>query len=72
MPEWTLFVDGASSSQGSRARVMSISPHGDVLEHFLRFSFPSCNNIAEYEALIPGMRLALQLHAKKLVVHSDF
>ena len=69
--QWTLFVDGASSSQGSGAGVVLISPHGDVLEYSLRFSFPSSNNIAEYEALIAGMRLALQLHAERLVAHSD-
>ena len=71
VPEWTLFVNGASNSQGSGAGVVLTSPHGDVLEYSLRFSFPSSNNIAEYEALIVGMRLALQLHAERLTAHSD-
>ena len=50
---------------------MLISPQGDVLEYSLQFSFPSSNNVAEYEALIAGMRLALQLHAERLTAHSD-
>ena len=69
--EWKLFVDGASSTQGSGAGVVLFSPFEDVIEYSLRFSFKSSNNIAEYEALIAGMKLAKELHAKRLIAHSD-
>ncbi|XP_039146852.1 uncharacterized protein LOC120284115 [Dioscorea cayenensis subsp. rotundata] len=68
---WKMFVDGASSSSGSRAGVVLISPEGDILDYSLRFAFLSSNNIAEYEALIVGMRLAMQLQVKRLMAHSD-
>ena len=71
MDEWKLFVDGALSMRGSGAGVVLISPFEDVIEYSLRFSFQSSNNIVEYEALIAGIKLAKELHAKKLVAHSD-
>ncbi|XP_052176685.1 uncharacterized protein LOC127790989 [Diospyros lotus] len=69
--EWLLFVDGASSSQGSGAGIVLISPEGETLEYSLRFAFPSTNNVAEYEALITGMRIAKKLEVARLVAHSD-
>ncbi|XP_052206820.1 uncharacterized protein LOC127811152 [Diospyros lotus] len=69
--EWLLFVDGAASSQGSRAGVVLIPPEGESLEYSLRFAFPSSNNVAEYEALITGLKLARKLEVAQLVAHSD-
>ena len=37
----------------------------------MRFSFPSTNNVAEYEALIAGMKLARKLEVTQLIAHSD-
>lgn len=59
--EWLMFVDGASSSQGNGAGIVLIPPEGDTLEYSLRFAFPSSNNVAEYEALVAGMKLARNL-----------
>ena len=69
--EWMLFVDGASNAKGSGAGVVLISPEKEVLEYSLRFTFPSSNNAAEYEALLAGMRLAEKLEVKGLIAHSD-
>ena len=59
--EWLLFVDRASSSQGSRVGIVLIPPEGETLEYSLWFTFLISNNVAEYEALIAGMRLARKL-----------
>ena len=59
--EWLLFVNGASSSQGSRAGVVLVPPNGETLEYSMRFAFPSTKNVAEYEALIAGMKLTRKL-----------
>ena len=48
-----------------------ISPEKEVLEYSLRFTLPSSNNVAEYEALLAGMRLAEKLEVKILTAHSD-
>ncbi|XP_052197300.1 uncharacterized protein LOC127804473 [Diospyros lotus] len=69
--EWLLFVDGASSSQGNGVGVVLIPPEGESLEYSLRFAFPSSNNVAEYEELIVGLKLARKLEVAQLIAHSD-
>ncbi|XP_015945427.1 uncharacterized protein LOC107470543 [Arachis duranensis] len=69
--DWSLFVDGASNPQGSGAGVLLESPEGIILEHSLRFSFKASNNQAEYEALVAGLRLAIDLHITTLKVYCD-
>nr|XP_025680402.1 uncharacterized protein LOC112782271 [Arachis hypogaea] len=68
---WNLFVDGASNPQGSGAGILLESPEGIILEHSLRFSFKASNNQAEYEALVAGLRLAIDLQITSLKVYCD-
>nr|XP_029145223.1 uncharacterized protein LOC112717554 [Arachis hypogaea] len=68
---WTLFVDGASNPQGAGAGILLESSDGLILEHSLRFSFKASNNQAEYEALIAGLRLAIDLDIHDLKVYCD-
>ena len=60
---WTMYVDGASSTTGSRAGILLENEEGVVVEHSLTLSFPTSNNQAEYEALLAGLRLADDLGA---------
>ncbi|GJZ21367.1 reverse transcriptase domain-containing protein [Tanacetum coccineum] len=55
---WKLYTDGASSSDGSGAGLMLISPEGKEYTYALRFKFKTTNNEAEYEALLAGLRIA--------------
>nr|XP_025616499.1 uncharacterized protein LOC112708784 [Arachis hypogaea] len=68
---WTLFVDGASNPQRAGAGILLESSDGLILEHSLRFSFKASNNQAEYEALIAGLRLAIDLDIHDLKVYCD-
>ena len=56
----------------SRASIILITLDGMVVEYVLRFTFPTSNNEAEYEALIIGLKLAKELEAHKLKVFNDF
>ena len=47
----------------SGARVVLISPDGSRLRYTIRLHFLASNNIAEYEALINGLRIAIELSA---------
>ncbi|GKV36367.1 hypothetical protein SLEP1_g44508 [Rubroshorea leprosula] len=69
--EWTLYVDGASSSKGSGAGALLIGPEGYRSEHALKFNFDATNNIAEYEALLLGLQLALELKISAIQIYSD-
>ncbi|XP_057725573.1 uncharacterized protein LOC130941176 [Arachis stenosperma] len=68
---WILFVDGASNPHGSGAGILLENAEGVAIEHSLRFSFKASNNQAEYEALLAGLRLAIELHIVNLKVYCD-
>nr|XP_027060996.1 uncharacterized protein LOC113687629 [Coffea arabica] len=68
---WVLFVDGASSKEGSRTGLLLTSPTGEELTYALRFDFPASNNEAEYEALLTGLRIAHQMGVTAIKVRSD-
>ncbi|RVW62087.1 Retrovirus-related Pol polyprotein from transposon 17.6 [Vitis vinifera] len=68
---WTLRVDGASRSSGSRVGLLLQSPTGEHLEQAIRLGFPASNNEAEYEAILSGLDLALTLSGSRLLIYSD-
>ncbi|GKU90937.1 hypothetical protein SLEP1_g4878 [Rubroshorea leprosula] len=58
---WILYVDGSSSNKGSGASVILLGPDGYRSEHALKFNFDATNNMAEYEALLLSLQLAIEL-----------
>ena len=56
---------------GSGARVVPISPDGSGLRYAICLHFLALNNAAEYEALINGLRIAIELGAMRLYVRGD-
>ncbi|XP_024028609.1 uncharacterized protein K02A2.6-like [Morus notabilis] len=69
--KWKLYVDGASSENGSGAGVLLNSPEGHKITSAVRFKFKASNNEVEYEALIAELRLASHLKIEMLSVFSD-
>ncbi|GKV27692.1 hypothetical protein SLEP1_g36830 [Rubroshorea leprosula] len=68
---WTLYVDGSSNNKGSGAGAVLTGPDGFRSEHALKFNFQATNNVAEYEALLLGLRLAAEIKVKRLQIYSD-
>ena len=68
---WKLFVDGASNRHGAGLGIVLISPDGLTIEHSITLGFPASNNEAEYEALLAGLKSAIQMKAAELLVYSD-
>ncbi|XP_056691954.1 uncharacterized protein [Spinacia oleracea] len=68
---WTLFVDGSSNFRGAGLGVVLKSPQGDMIAQAICCDFKATNNEAEYEALIAGMTLAMELGASGLNIFSD-
>ena len=72
LPEhWTMFFDGSKMLNGSGAGVVLVSPRGDRLSYVLQIHFDSSNNEAEYEALLYGLRMAISLGIRRLMVYGD-
>ena len=65
------FVDGASNRHGAGLCIVLISPDGLTIDHSITLGFPASNNEAEYEALLAGLKSALQMQASELMVYSD-
>ncbi|KAL2922044.1 ORF V: Enzymatic polyprotein [Bienertia sinuspersici] len=62
---WILYTDGSVTGTGPGARVVLVSPEGNVNEYAIKIMFKANNNEAEYEAVIAGPQLCLSTGAKK-------
>jgi ribonuclease HI len=63
---WTMFFDGSLMKTGAGAGLLFISPLGKHLRYVLRLHFPASNNVAEYEALVNGLHIAIELRVRRL------
>jgi ribonuclease HI len=68
---WTMFFDGSLMKTGAGAGLLFISPLGKHLRYVLRLHFPASNNVAEYEALVNGLRIAIELGVRCLDSRGD-
>ncbi|XP_027170432.1 uncharacterized protein LOC113770223 [Coffea eugenioides] len=69
--EWGLFFDGVSNSFGAGIGAMLVSPEGKHYPGSAKLLFFCTNNMAEYEACIFGLKMALKMEIKDLIVFSD-
>jgi hypothetical protein len=53
---WKMFFDGASSREGAGAGVVLVSPIEETISLSYNLEFETTNNVAEYEALVLGLR----------------
>jgi ribonuclease HI len=68
---WTMFFDGSLMKTGAGAGLLFISPLGKHLRYVLRLHFPVSNNVAEYEALVNRLRIAIELGVRRLDARGD-
>ncbi|XP_076912383.1 uncharacterized protein LOC143570672 [Bidens hawaiensis] len=68
---WSLFTDGASSSEGCGAGLRLVNPEGHEFRYAIKLDFKSTNNEAEYEVFLAGLRIAKKLGVKHLEVRVD-
>jgi ribonuclease HI len=68
---WTMFFDGSLMKTGAGAGLLFISPLGKHLRYVPRLHFLASNNVAEYEALVNGLRIAIELGVRCLDARGD-
>jgi ribonuclease HI len=66
-----MFFDGSLMKTGAGVGLLFISPLGKHLRYVLRLHFPASNNVAEYEALVNGLRIAIELGIRRLDARGD-
>jgi ribonuclease HI len=70
-PHWTLFFDGPARCKKAGAGVVLIDPHSEQVKYMVHLNFEATNNMAEYEALIFRLIVALSQGVRELLVKGD-
>ena len=66
-----MYFDGSLMKTGARAGLLFISPLGVHMRYVIRIHFAVSNNVAEYEALVNGLKIAIELGDRCLDVQGD-
>ena len=65
---WIMYFDGSLMKKGIGVGLVFVSPLRVRMRYMARLHFPSSNNVSEYEALINGLRIAIELGIRRLDV----
>jgi ribonuclease HI len=68
---WTLYFDGSAMKTGAGAGLLFISPLREHMRYVVRLHFPASNNMAEYEALLCSLKIAIETSIRRLDVRGD-
>jgi ribonuclease HI len=68
---WTMYFDGSLMKTGAGAGLLFISPLRKHVRYVLCLHFPTSNNVVEYEALVNGLRIAVELGVRRLDARGD-
>jgi ribonuclease HI len=66
-----MYFDGLLMKTGAGTGVLFISPLKVQTCYVIRLHFAASNNVAEYKALVNGLRIAIELGVRHLNVHGD-
>ena len=66
-----MYFDGSLIKKGADMGLVFVLPLGVRMRYTVRIHFPSSNNVAEYEALINGLCIAVELGIRRLDVRGD-
>ena len=66
-----MFFDGAFSREGTGAGVFFVSPAQETISMSYKLEFEATNNVAEYEALVLGLRAAREMGIQEATMFGD-
>ena len=56
-----MYFDGSLMKKGADVGLVFVSPLEVLIRYMVHIHFPSSNNVAEYEAIINGLHIAIKL-----------
>ena len=68
---WRMHFDGSKVKEGLGAGVVLTSPKREKLKYVLQIHFAASNNVAEYEALIHGIKVARDIGIRRIACFGD-
>ena len=66
-----MYFDGSLMKKGIGVGLVFVSPLGVHMRYVVRIHFPASNNVAEYEALVNGLCIAIEVGIRWLDVRGD-
>jgi len=66
-----MYFDGSLIKKGVSAGMVFVSSLGVCMRYMVHLHFSSSNNVAEYEALVNDLRIAIELGVQHLDVRGD-
>jgi len=66
-----MYFAGSLMKTGAGAGLLCSSPLGVHMRYVIRIHFVASNNIAEYEALVNGLKIAIELGVRRLDIRGD-
>ena len=65
---WTMYFNRSLMKKGAGVGLVFVSPLGVCMRYMVRIHFSASNNVAEYEALINGLCVVVELGIRRLDV----
>src|SRR3954449_1357610 len=66
-----MHFDGSKNLEGCGAGVVHTSPKNEKLSYVLQIHFMASNNVAEYEALVHGLKVAREIGIRRIQCFGD-
>jgi len=66
-----MYFDGSLMKMGAGAGLLFISPLGVHMRYVIRIHFAASNNVTEYEALVNGLKITIELGVRRLDIRGD-
>ena len=66
-----MYFDRSLMKKGVDVGLVFVSPLGVRMRYMVHLHFPSSNSVAEYEGLINGLRVVVELGIRRLDVRGD-
>ncbi|XP_074298577.1 uncharacterized protein LOC141629485 [Silene latifolia] len=71
LPPWQMYFDGAARRDEAGASVVFLSPEGHMLPYSFVLTELCSNNVAEDQALILSLQMAIEIGVKDLDIYGD-
>ncbi|XP_074266176.1 uncharacterized protein LOC141588642 [Silene latifolia] len=71
LPPWQIYFDGAARRDRAGAGVVFISPQNHAMSYSFTLTQFCSNNVAEYQALILGRQMAIEIGVRDMDIYGD-
>lgn len=68
---WVMYFDGSPVKEGANGDLIFISPLGEQLRYTVQLHFQASNKMIEYETLVNGLLIAIELGIQCLNIWGD-